>query len=304
MENFDQYIGIDWSGANEMRSRPNIRVAKCDTRGCIKPFYPREIGMPKSIKKWKRSEIKTYLTGIFRSPRRTLVGVDAAFGYPKGFGKRVCDASSWHEMVRRVAEEASGKVWNDVLKDINGQDDGGYSGPFYFGTSKDVSNASMKSSATHNPYRYYANRDIPYYRLVENYVPQAISTFYAGAGPKVAAHTITWLPVLHALMKDRAKNNALDFGVWPQEEDWSRRRHVIAECYPALYRLPHSASVDAKVSLSNTDERDAARTAYWMQQSADYYLDNFPRLNRDALETVREEGWIIGVEAPAHCTLP
>ena len=303
MTSFDRYIGIDWSGASEVSKRPNLRIVECGLSGDPRPVYPEEVGQRSNIKNWKREEVIEYLNDVLSSNNRTLIGVDAAFGYPKGVGKQLFGVANWHKMVDQVGESAKNKVWSEALRELNERIGGVGSGPFYFGSTEDAVESSDGNRAPYSSSQFYVENDIPYYRLVENYVPQAISTFYAGAGAKVAAHTVTWLPILDALMKERDNGGTLDFGVWPHEEDWAQRQHVIVECYPALYTDSSFDSVDdAEAQFSNSDELDAARVACWLHEKAASYLTSFPQLTGAAMERVREEGWILGVGVPASCT--
>ena len=75
MKNFDTFIGIDWSGAKAPIHTKSIAVAMVG-QGSDAPILEEE--------PWSRSKVFEYIQGI---KRRTLIGIDANFGYAQKIGE-------------------------------------------------------------------------------------------------------------------------------------------------------------------------------------------------------------------------
>lgn len=102
MLNFDRYIGIDWSGSKELYT-PSISVAQC-LRG---NQAPQLIYNPTGMKNWSRYDVARWIIDLAKNNKRTLVGVDANFGYchaigQKHFGKNYNARDHW-----RTVDQAS-----------------------------------------------------------------------------------------------------------------------------------------------------------------------------------------------------
>jgi len=98
MKNFDTFIGIDWSGAKSPIHTKSIAVAKC-TRGNNAPDLLRN--------KWSRKKIFEYIQAL---KGRTLIGIDANFGYAqeigiKQLGNRYNYNDLWCAVEKKSAQE-------------------------------------------------------------------------------------------------------------------------------------------------------------------------------------------------------
>ena len=95
---FDQFIGIDWSGAKTPIQNPSIAVARCF----------RGNGAPQLIKQnkpWSRQNIAKLIEEIIQSEHKTLIGIDANLGYAREI------------MQKQMAKEATAKdLWAAVDK--------------------------------------------------------------------------------------------------------------------------------------------------------------------------------------------
>lgn len=76
MLNFDQFIGIDWSGALSPVQTKSIAVSSCE-RGSAAP----KLLKPPSHKYWSRSDVAAFILDLLNTDKRILIGIDANFGY-------------------------------------------------------------------------------------------------------------------------------------------------------------------------------------------------------------------------------
>jgi len=79
MKNFDHFIGIDWSGAKSPIHTKSIAVAKC-SRGSAAPDL---IQNTQNQNNWSRKHVFEYIQTL---KGRTLIGIDANFGYSEEIG--------------------------------------------------------------------------------------------------------------------------------------------------------------------------------------------------------------------------
>lgn len=302
MEKFERFIGIDWSGAGGENDRVKLRVVEAGEglEG------PRSVspGVRSTTRNWKRAELREFLREeVFRSGgRRTIVGIDAAMGYPVGTAEAVFGADGWRSMVKRLGAAVRDRKHGD-LKDVIDEfndghvDDGGV--PFFYrGSDKEERSWYRDDQTSHG---FFTAHGVGYYRMIDMLIPGAISVFYTGPGPMVAYHTMTCLRMLDELLVVRDDSDELDFGVWVHEEDWRRRRHLVVEAYPAVFPEPTTS----RESNSN-DYIDALKIAEWMWKgSRDEKLRSFLDIDQDAPRGMRriigEEGWVLGVEPPREC---
>ena len=84
MKNFETFIGIDWSGAKSPIHTPSIAVAKC-MQGSDAPTLIRnhQKENDKNRNNWSRNDVFEYIQTL---KDRTLIGIDANFGYSEVIG--------------------------------------------------------------------------------------------------------------------------------------------------------------------------------------------------------------------------
>ncbi len=285
---FERYISIDWSGARTETDRVDVRVVEAsppnESGRIVNPIEVNSnarTGTREWIG-WTRAECRQYLTrALRRDSPQSLVAIDFGFGYPWATDRAVFRCHGWREMIGAVAtiydEAARAEA---TAEEINSRV--GSPGPYRLGNDRANS-------------RFYLDNGTAYYRLVETAVPQAISQWFLGAGPKVASGTITGMAALHYLMTLREQGK-IDFQVWPQEGLLPEGdKHILVESYPA----PDYGEC--------TDEhcQDAWRVLQWMLRKAnagtleghfEVASKPFGRIEHVSFEDqVRFEGWIFGV---------
>ena len=211
----------------------------------------------------------------------TLLGLDFGFGYPAPAASVVFGASRWEELALLLAkhlEQESAKA-RDVAESINER----------FGNA-----SPFRTNASRNDPRFYLEHGVPYFRLTEQFAPQAISQWYIGSGAAVGLSTMTGLACLGRLVHRREAGRA-DFSVFPFEE--LKGRHVIVEIYPALY-----GSVETKVPKGH--RHDAEKSARWLRKHCKgrevLSLPSIPKVDPVLLrKQALAEGWILGIGVPA-----
>ena len=187
-----------------------------------------------------------------------------------------------NEIGRLYEEERTARA---VAERINGWPRFNGNGPYRF--------------ADRSNFRFYKDKGIAYYRLVELVVPEAISQWRLGAGVAVGFSTITGLSAIDTLISRRAVGE-IDFQVWPQElHKPEGDEHVLVESYPAIFPNPASGP------FKTNDERDAWKVLSWMCDadrigalSGEFELSPppFGRIQGIGFEQqIRSEGWIFGV---------
>lgn len=280
---FERLISIDWSGAGSDASRVALRIAQWTPGGATLVSPPSKRG----ARSWSRNEALEFLTRELHPHKpRTAVALDFAFGLPWGSDIKVFGVTGWQAMLRS-------------LRDLYSQ----------HGTARDTAAAinNRKEFQGHGPYRFnegradflfYLRQGVPYYRVVELVVPQAISVWYLGAGAAVGFHTITGLACLRQLL-DRRDAGLVNFSVWPHEEAAPFPSHVLLEGYPAVYPAPESFG-----PCRDANECDAWRMLEWMrvknddgqlERSLHVPIDLAASLLPNSLARVQFEGWILGV---------
>ncbi len=292
---FQRYIGIDWSGAGGDDDRVGLRVVEArDGRA------PRAVAPPTNprAKNWKRAEVREFLREALRSDAdKTLVGIDAALGYPAGADEAVFGVRGWRGLVAEIAALVSAVgTARETVDRINARHAELPGGPFFSRRTDIIDREWWRE--THDSHGFFTETGISYYRFVDTLIPQAISVFYMGPGPMVGGHTITCLATLHSLLEERDEGGDLDFGMWLFEEDWRERKHVIVECYPSI--LPATPGGDESESR---DHLDAVKIAAWMQGLSSgerrALLEIEAEVGEGLRRVVAQEGWVFGVPAPA-----
>ena len=298
MSEFQRCIGIDWSGAGQSDDRVALRVVEATGGQAPQPVRP---PTSRRAKNWTRNEVRSFLRQVLHcdSPP-TVVGIDAALGYPAGSATAVFGAEHWRDMVSTIAKwmsEAGGV--RQFMNRVNARHAHRRGVPF-FSRHRDVSERAWWREH-HERHGFFTDTGVAYHRLVDMLTPQAISPFYMGPGAMVGGHTITCLNTLAPLLEARDTGGELDFGVWPQESDWPQRRHVIAECYPAI-----CPDIEGDTDEMSPDELDATKIAAWLRRLPPGELQSFLTSvdDSDGLHRLAStEGWILGVPAPASPAL-
>lgn len=286
---FGRFISIDWSGAASDGDRVAISIAEALSHQHGSILYPPNARS--NVKHWTRKEVVGFLANVLRPGNPlALLAMDFGFGLPWGADRAIFNCSGWRAMLDSFARlyrlhgtaVATAEAINSDIR-FNSH------GPYRF-------------NETRTDYHFYLHHNVAYYRSIEVMLPQAISQWYFGAGPKVASHTITGLASLAELLRRRDEGE-LSFVVWPQEglaplSD----KHVLVESYPSIYPEPEDYGPCRE---HDKNERDAWRVIACLVRATQMgSVENlfaipsrpFGRIAGLSFEDqVQFEGWIVGV---------
>ncbi len=256
MNDFDLYIGIDYSGAETPEARlKGLQVYAARPGGpCEKQFSPASSNSGKPCN-WTRAEIAGMLLDQAHQGVRFLAGIDHGFSFPLSYFERY-GLNSWPEFLADLVDFFPADQPGVALKDID------------------------RSVRTGD------NRDL---RLCERWTSSAKSVFLFDVQGSVAKSSHAGIPWLKRL-RDEA-GDRIHF--WPFD-GWQSApgKSVIAEVYPSIFRKRYPAegrSGDEQDAyavarwLAEADRRGAL---------ARYFE---PPLSEDERKTAALEGWILGV---------
>jgi len=111
MKNFETFIGIDWSGAKLPIYTPSIAVAKCG-QGSNAPILIRN---QRNRNNWSRKDVFEYIQTL---SGRTLIGIDANFGYSENIGVAQFSKSYNYKDLWRAVEKQSASSENFFAGDF------------------------------------------------------------------------------------------------------------------------------------------------------------------------------------------
>lgn len=94
---FDRFIAIDWSGARA--GYDGVALAECGGGGALRLLWP-----PQG-RRWTRTLAAEWIEAAARSPARTLVGCDFAFGFAAGATPFVSAPDLWQAVEERCTAD-------------------------------------------------------------------------------------------------------------------------------------------------------------------------------------------------------
>lgn len=259
MLSFDQYIGIDYSGARTPTSSlKGLRVYVAGTQSS-----PVEVLPPMSRKKyWTRRAVAEWLVQRLCEDRPTLVGIDHGFSFPLGYFERHGLSQDW------------AKFLDDFQR--------------HWPTDEDHTRVDFvrEGAAGDGAAR---TGDSRWRRVAEVRAGAAKSVFHFDVQGSVAKSThagLPWLRYIRLHAKGRVH-------FWPFD-GWvpTAGRSVIAEIYPALWSRRFASQG------RTADQHDAWSVSEWMRGAdrngtlAEYFS---PRMTAAERAAGRIEGWILGV---------
>jgi hypothetical protein len=257
---FEQYIGIDYSGAKTpISSIKGLRVYMADRFA-----LPAEVEPPPSPRRyWTRRGVAEWLVEMLSAEPRTVVGIDHGFSFPLHYFDK-------HHL---------GHDWPSFLDDFQNhwptdEDD------VYVDFVRHGAVGSGSARAGNTRWR----------RLTEKRAGAAKSVFHFDVPGQIAKSThagLPWLRYLRQALGDRVH-------FWPFD-GWEipPGRSAIAEIYPSL--CSRSFLCDDRTA----DQHDAYSVARWMQSAdRDGSLVNLfaPSLSPAERAVAKIEGWILGVK--------
>jgi hypothetical protein len=256
---YDQYIGIDYSGAKTPTcSLKGLRVYEAD-----RAAPPTEVIPPPSQRMyWTRRGVAQWLAEMLSQGRPTIVGIDHGFSFPLRYFDKHRLRYHWPSFLDDFQQHwptDGDHVYVDFVRD-------GFSG-----------NGSARSGYSR------------WRRLTEIRAGAAKSVFHFDVPGSVAKSThagLPWLRALRQVLGDRVQ-------FWPFD-GWEIQpgRSVIAEVYPVLH------SRDFAREDRTHDQHDAYSIAAWLRGADhDGSLAGLFEPSLSAAErTIAEiEGWILGV---------
>jgi precorrin-8X/cobalt-precorrin-8 methylmutase len=294
---FDAYVMVDWSAsAAPKRGADSVWIASIER-------HSTHLGEPLLVNPETRDQALAWLTDrlnqLVAHGRSALVGFDFAFGFPRGFARRLnADPPDWRgvwqELARRIVDQPDNsnnrfKVASDINRGISGR-----AMPFW-GCPKGAGSATLTRAK--DP---AIVSDLPPFRLTDR-IAGAQSVWKLAYPGSVGSQTLLGIAALERFRRHPALARSIH--VWPFEAlpfDDSRPANkgvlVFAEIYPSM--LPVKTPPDRV--------RDAVQietlARHFQQLDAAGELaplfDVPGQLEReDAVAVATEEGWILGIQA-------
>ncbi len=255
---FNQYIGIDYSGAETCASSlKNLRVYAADYLN-----DPSEVAPPPSLRRyWTRKAIAEWLVDRLSETPLTLVGIDHGFSFPLQYFEKYGLSHDWTVFLNDFQEHWPTDNENTYVD---------------FVREGVCGNAVARCGDSR-------------WRRITEVRAGAKSVFHFDVPGSVAKSTHAGIPWLLYLRNRTAEH----VHFWPFD-GWKvpSGKSAVVEVYPALWS--HSFPRDGR----NSDQQDAYSVAEWMRRSdLDGSLERFlnPNLEVTLRRIAQIEGWVLGV---------
>jgi molybdopterin molybdotransferase len=270
---FDTVVIVDWSAGKRAPKRPSkdaIWIGVVQSGEEQEPVYCRN---RLEAEDW----LSSYIDAEAQAGRRTMVGFDFPFGYPRGFVRHVTGSDDpmvfWDWLEARITDTQTGENNRfEIAEVINRLFDG--PGPFW--------GKPNESGWPDLPYRKAGiNYDVCAERRVCDLAAKSSSScFQLFFNPTVGSQSLMGLPML-ARLRRRA-----GVAVWPFQ-DWSDAQTVLVEVWPGL--------IEAAVKEIETDEiRDSAQVRLLARALSGLPPERLEVMLDDVAPEAREEAWILG----------
>lgn len=255
MPMFSRYVGIDYSGADF----PHLANSGIQVYVATHQNPPEQQQRLDKRANWSRKSLAQWLLNILGEPTPTIVGIDHAFSFPVEFLQE-------HDIVR----------WDDFLD------------RFYKHWQTDTQR--VVDLRRNNAFL----GDPTMFRLTDRQAPGAMGVFDFGDGrgiqKQVATSThagIPWLKCIREKLGERVH-------FWPFDDFHpTSGKSVVTEVYPKLFGVGYP-----RPGGLTKDQYDAWMTCSWLRdndlagQLGKYLV---PPLNQNEHNTVRIEGWMLGL---------
>lgn len=297
---FDVYVMVDWSGGSRpSRGKNSIWIAWGE-------WCEDQIQVTSENISTRAEAVERIVTLCGENPeKRILIGLDFAFGYPKGFASQAglpsSSTESWkaiHRYFGATVVDGNDNKHNlfEVAQRLNRAIGSDGPGPFWgCPEAKQSSHLTMRRKPHFAwPYSGLAEWRLTEERAKEKATAQSVWKLFCGVS--VGGQTIVGLHRLQQL-RDHLKNR---IQVWPFETGWQVPSAidtiVVAEIFPSLTRMRVEPGIEIK------DERQVRSCVYdAAERDQDCRLIRAFERPTDLCESqehaVRnEEGWILFVD--------
>jgi len=276
---FDRIAILDWSAASTpKRGKDSIWLGIAGRGGVRAENLP--------TRHTAEARLRALVTETLARGERLLIGADFAFGYPVGFAAQLTGRAEalavWDWLAGAIEDDAQNRSNRIAVgAEINRRFPG--LGPFWFNPTKlDLPDLPRLGLTRHG----YGN--LSDLRATERAAPGAQSVWKLGGPGAVGSQVLTGLPVLWRLRAGFAGQVA----VWPFEAV-EVAPVVLAEVFPSLLASEVRARLSAGGPVPDEVQvRLLAATLWHLQESGAGLGAMFEAPPGD---TVREEGWILGV---------
>ncbi len=273
---FDRYLGIDWSGAEQIVNA--IQVAECCSSGNAELVLPLEVSFRK---KWSRTAVFEYVSKLLETGEQVLVGLDFAFSFP------YCDMGAYFPSSADSPRNVSA-LW-EVVEDLCRDDPDYYGGAFFKDGDKPFASYFLYEE------KHKELCDVRRLRVTErkakemSFPPQSVfkckGIGQAGTGSLAG---MRWLC-------DLKKKCGKAVAIWPFEDIAKPQvKVVITEIYPRIFKMPDRVSKYSKLS-KNEHELDALVVADGLSVMAS--RENMWKFEDHNEKSAKLEGWIFGIES-------
>lgn len=289
MKNFDQFVGIDWSGAKAPIKTKSIAVAACP-QGEVAPILHEEIR--------SRTAVIECIEGLIQSKKRTLIGVDCNFGYAaQVLKKQLGTNASAHDL------------WVEV-ECVNKDEHNLFAGQFW----SHEKYASDFWTQGKMPNGFTMPKRVTEVLCAENGYGRPESPFKLIGAKQVGKGGLAGMRLAYSLKKNFGKKIA----IWPFDQHYDEANVVMTEIYPRQFLmrvghgttkvrdqetlndiLPFFGSQELKGHQNITDhDTDALVSAAGLRYLCGMKANIPPQIAHPAKLTSEArqcEGWIFGV---------
>ncbi|MEM8833835.1 MAG: hypothetical protein AAGB32_04765 [Pseudomonadota bacterium] len=245
MKNFEQFVGIDWSGAKSPQRTSSIAVARIDRKST-------DVGLLPDIR--SRMEVFDFISLI---NKRTLIGIDCNFGYA-------------HDIVKKhLGENKSAQDLWGIVDQVNVANDNFFAGSFWTHQNyrDDFWTAGKMRDGFEMPKR---TTEII---CSENGYGKPESPFKLIGAKQVGKDGLAGMRLAHQLKNKFGETIA----VWPFDQNINEAKIVMTEIYPQQFIM---RSGQGTQKLRNVDDLNKALHFYGVSPIKD---EGFSDHDADAL---------------------
>lgn len=252
---FENHIGIDYSGA----AKPRTRSATIQAYQSCQSATPRCVASPASTenrkRNWNRLELFDWMVNQFEQTRPIIIGIDHGLSFPISYFNR-------HQL----------DSWDEFLED------------FAIHWPTDHPEATVEQFRTTST-RVGTNDEL---RITEQWTSSAKSVFQFDIQGSVAKSTHAGLPFAYCLRNTVPKVHFWPYDGWEIPPDTS----VFTEIYPSIFRnrFPRTSR-----TVDQQDAYSVSRWLFEMDQSEHLPTFFKPPIDLPTKRTAAKEGWILGV---------